>query len=547
MPFIWKRNWGTAWLLPLIVAFGAWTRWSGFTRHELWFDDAWVAVPTRVGLGEAIHMVNTTPLFSLFMRQWILWGPDATWWSQIPAFFTGLIAIVAVYRLIKFFTFGETMALLGALVIAASPIVIDYSTHLKQYNLDIIFTSLVLWLAERWRRNYSLRGAWQLALASSIALLTSASTVVVVAPVLAIAAVSAWRDRARRRDVLVLGGLVGTTFVVEWMVWLSHLSHGLYVGWRHRGYLLDTSNLHRFVFSLQTMGSQFFHWMLAVPTGHKPDPDHHITVLGLMISATVAIVLVALVAPTLWHFLRRPFAAQSPLLGSALALSLSALLALVRRSPFGGGRTDEVIYPALLLLVASLLSRWAPRVRQRFALAPRVLVVASVIALSFVGLTNRSHYPTIDLKGPVAGMEAARLPSDGVVIDPWLGFTWAAADLPHFTVSREKSFFDWSQGFHINGDATYVFSETYFFPSWTYKYLDQHFSRLWYVAETGSPAWPATSPNDRIYVTRNLADLLSRGWVMTSTKFVGSHVEVVLLQYLPEVALLQYAPEAVAN
>jgi len=517
----------------LVVLFGAWTRISGFSKHELWFDDAWVAVPGRVPISEAVHMVNTTPLFSLFMRQWMIWGSDQTWWLQLPAFVTGLMAIVAVYRLIKYFNFGETLSLLGALVIAASPIVIDYSSHLKQYNLDIIFTSLILWLAERWRRNHSMRGAVELALASSLALLTSASTIVVVAPVLAVAAISAWRQRARRTEIVVLGGLVGATFVLEWMVWLSHLSHGLYVGWRHRGYLLDTSNLHRFVFSLQTMGSQFFHWMLAMPTGHRPDPDHHITVLGLTISATAALVLVALVAPSIWQFIRRPFAEQSPFLAPALALSFSALLALVRRSPFGGGRTDEVIYPALLLLVASAFMTLAPRVRQRFALAPRVLVVASVIALSFVGLTNRSHYPAIDIKSPVAQMEAVRLGSDGVVIDPWLGFTWAAADLPHFTVSREKSFFDWSQGFHINGDATYIFSENYFFPSWTYKYLDQHFSRLWYVAETGSPAWPATSANDRIYVTRNLADLLGRGWVMTSTKFVGSHVEVVLLQYSP--------------
>ncbi|MEI6736272.1 MAG: hypothetical protein WCL31_05040 [Actinomycetes bacterium] len=74
--------------LPLIVLFGLWTRLGGFSSHQLWFDDAWVAVPAKVPLGEAVHMVNTTPLFSIFMRQWILWGPDATWWAQIPALVT---------------------------------------------------------------------------------------------------------------------------------------------------------------------------------------------------------------------------------------------------------------------------------------------------------------------------------------------------------------------------------------------------------------------------------------------------------------------------
>ena len=95
-------------LLLVIVLFGFWTRISGFSSHQLWFDDAWVAVPAKAPLSQAIHMVDTTPLFSIAMRQWILWGPDATWWAQIPAFITGLIAIVAVYRLLKYFGTGSS-------------------------------------------------------------------------------------------------------------------------------------------------------------------------------------------------------------------------------------------------------------------------------------------------------------------------------------------------------------------------------------------------------------------------------------------------------
>ena len=518
-------------LLPLIVLFGAWTRLSGFTKHELWFDDAWVAVPTKVGLGEAIHMVNTTPLFSLFMRQWILWGPEATWWSQIPAFATGLVAIVAVYRLIRFFNFSQTLALLSALVIAASPIVIDYSTHLKQYNLDIIFAALILWLAERWRRDPQLRGAMWLALTSALSLLTSASSIVIVAPVLGVVALSAVREKQRRSGAGLVLALVGTTFVLEWIIWLSQLSHGLYVGWRNRGYLLDTRNLHKLVFSLQTMGSQFFHWMLALPTGHKPDPDHHITILGLTISALAALFFVALAAGLLWRFVRCPLAPSEPLLIAALSLSFSALLALARRSPFGGGRTDEVIYPALLLLIAAALAKLAPRVRAMAKQLPATLSAISVVALLFVGLTNRAHYPTIDLKGPAAQMEAAREPGDIAVIDPWLGFTWAAAGIPEFTVSRQKFMFDWSQGFHINGNSKYVFSENYFFPSWVYPYLKDDTQRIWYVAETGSPAWPAPSPQDQIYVTRNLADLYKLGWYATGRAFNADHVSIIELKY----------------
>jgi len=517
--------------LPLIVLFGFWTRLGGFSSHQLWFDDAWVAVPARVPLGEAIHMVNTTPLFSIFMRQWILWGSDATWWAQIPALVTGLIAIVAVYRLLKYFGSTETLSLLAALVIAASPIVIAYSTRLKQYNLDIIFACLILWLAERWRRTPSLRGALSLALVSVLSLFTSASSIVIVAPVLGVAVLLAWREKPRRMQAGLLLGLVGVGFVFEWIVWLSQLSHGLYVGWRNRGYLLDTRSFHQLIFSLQAMGSQFFHWMLDLPTGHKPKPGYEITILSLTISALVALFLITLVAGTLWRYLRRPLNRPEPLVIAALALAFSVALALVGRSPFGGGRTDEVIYPALLLLMAALFTQRQPRISRIVPQATRALVAISVVALLFVGLSNRAHYPSIELKTPVAQMEAAREPGDVTVIDPWLGFTWAAANIPTFTVSRQKFMFDWSQGFHVNGNAQYVFSENYFFPSWVYPYLKDTTTRLWYVAETGSPAWPATSPRDRIYVTRNLAALLKLGWYKTGRSFSGDHVKIVELKF----------------
>ena len=518
-------------LLPLIVLFGLWTRLSGFSSQQLWFDDAWVAVPTKVPLGEAIHMVNTTPLFSIFMRQWILWGSDATWWAQIPAFVTGLIAIVAVYRLLKYFGSSETLSLLAALVIAASPIVIDYSTRLKQYNLDIIFACLIMWLAEKWRRTPSLRGALTLALVSVLSFFTSASSIVIVAPVLGVAVLLAWREKTRRLQVGALLAIAGGGFVFEWIVWLSHLSNGLYVGWRNRGYLLDTRNLRKLAYSLQTMGSQFFHWMLDLPTGHPRDPDHHVTILGLTISALVALFLVALVAGTLWRYLRRPLNMPEPLVIAALALTFSVALALVRRSPFGGGRTDEVIYPALLLLIAALFTQLQPRIQRVVPQATKVLIACSVAALLFVGLSNRAHYPSIELKAPVAQMEAVREATDGVVIDPWLSFTWAAANIPTFAVTREKSFFDWSQGFHVRGAPPYFFSDYYFHPSWYYPYLKDTITRLWYVAETGSPAWPATSPRDQIYVSRNLAALLKQGWYETGRSFSGDHVKIVELKF----------------
>ncbi|MEI8148058.1 MAG: hypothetical protein WCG62_03145, partial [Actinomycetes bacterium] len=424
------------------------------------------------------------------------------------------------------------LSLLAALVIAASPIVVNYSTRLKQYNLDIIFACLILWLAERWRRTPSMRGALTLALVSTLALFTSASVIVVVAPVLGVATLAAWRDKVRRPQAGALLAIVGASFLVEWIVWLSQLSPGLFYGWRRRGYLLDTRTLHGFVFSLETMGSQFFHWMLDLPTGHRRDPDHHITILGLTISAVAMIFMAMLVRKTLWRFLKRPLNAPEPLTVVACALTFTLLLALVGRSPFGGGRTDEVIYPALLLLIAAFLTELQPRLRNFSPRATKSLLALSVTALLFVGLANRACYPSIELKAPVAQMEAVRQPGDYVVIDPWLSFTWASAGINPYVISLQKAaYFNWSQGFFITAYPPYIFTESYFYPSWVYPYLKNYTSRLWYVAETGSPAWPATSPADRIYVTRPLRVLLKLGWSETGRFFQDDHVKIVEMKF----------------
>ena len=184
----------------------------------------------------------------------------------------------------------------------------------------------------------------------------------------------------------------------------------------------------------------------------------------------------------------------------------------------------------LLLVTAIGLATLRPR-RRISMRALRVIAVMSFAGLAVVGVRNTATYPSINLTDPVRQMQAVKEPNDWVVVDPWLGFTWAAAGLSDTGISRKMDMFGWSQGYYITGDQRTIFSSNYFFPSWEYPYLQDHSHRLWYVAETGSWAWPKTDPTDKPYMTRNLADLLRRGWVQTGPVFTGDHVQVFLMEY----------------
>jgi hypothetical protein len=517
-----------------IVFIGAWTRWPGFDHGDPWFDDAWVVLSSRQSFATAFHMVNTTPLFSLGMRSWILLKPGVLWWAQLPVFLLGIGTVVAVFLLLRYFQMWWPVPYLGALVIAVSPIAVEYSTRVKQYNLDILLSCAVLWLFERWRRDPQRRSAIALAVVCALALLVSATTAVVIAGVCAVAMHCVFADRRRLRDAAIVVVTVVVVGAVEYLVWLRHLSHGLDVGWTNRGYMLTFKTAHKFVFSLETMGSQLFHWMVGVPTGHPPDPSKLITSAGLIVAAITALLLALVTVPVLIQLIRHRRSLASPLVAPALAVTLAVLLGLFAISPFGGGRTDEVIYPTLLLLFGGFVTKLA-HVKTRHMITG--LLVASLLAtggLMLIGARNRAQYPTIGLTALYQKLRPHVTSYQFIVVDPWLTFTWGAANITKTSVSFHHEFFDWSQGFHVVSDSPKVIiSNQYFFPNAQYGGLSHYGHQLWYVGESGSPSWPTPSPHDQLYVTRNYLALIKLGWVPTTTVLRSTHTIAILMKYDP--------------
>jgi hypothetical protein len=317
------------------------------------------------------------------------------------------------------------------------------------------------------------------------------------------------------------------------MIWLRHLSHGLHVGWTNRGYLLTFQNLHKFLFSLENMGSEFLHFMVGVPTGHPPDPSKQITAMGVVTALLLAAALVAATAPVLWRAVKERRQVAGPLVAPAGAIALAVLLALVGVSPFGGGRTDEVIYPAVLLLFANLVTHV---LRRPWAWLPRVAIagaIAATGACALVASRNPAIYPTTRVAPVFADVAAARKPSQFVVVDPWLTFTWADGGFTATSVSLRHTFFDWSQGFHVVSDRPdVIISRQYFFPDYDWRFIHEYTHQLWYFAMTSGPSWPAPGPHDPITPTRNYHTLRLDGWVPSATSFRSSHVEAVLMNYV---------------
>ncbi len=533
------RRPGARWLgalaLLCIVGFGAWARAPGFTSSSLWFDDAWSAMPARVSLATAAKMVTTAPGYTFALRSWLRLHPEVTWWAQLPAFVAGVAGVVAVYALLRAFRAWWPLRYLGALVVAASPVAIDYSTRVKQFGVDLLLACAVLWLFERWRRSGARRDAVLVAVACAGSLLVSATTLVVCAAVAVVAVLVGLIERERRGDAAVVATTTAGTLAVSYVLWLRHLSPSLHYGWTKRGYLLSTTSLHRVAFSFEAMGTGIFHWMLGVPLG-RGRVSTAITPVGVVLALLAAAVLLAVCVPPLVAVVRRRGRAPGPLVASSLAVVLAVVLALLGRSPFGGGRTDEVLYPPILLLFAGaitpLVARGTERAR-RVAVAG-VVVVAGVLV--GVGATHRAAYPTTDLR-PLAEQLAQPVNvarSRVVVVDPWLTFTWAYDGLSATAVSFTHTQLSWSQGFHVVSlDPNVVISTNYFFPDRSYSALTSRTHRVWYVASTVGHQSAVPGHRNDLEKTADYLYLRSLGWTPTGVYLTAPHTEAVLLAYRP--------------
>ncbi len=502
-----------------LVVFGAVLRAHGFTSFDLWFDDAWAAMPARVGLSQAVHMVLTAPGYSLMLRTWVRLDPTTTWWAQLPAYVLGLLAIPAAWGLIRWFRAPRWAAFGAAVVVATSPVAIQYATRVKEYPFDLLSACVLLVLAERVRRAPDAKRLLALAAASVITFFISAGVAPIVAG--AWAAVTVCVLPVRRLRGALAGALCLTAVgaLAVWVAFLRRLPGVLNTNWRRRGFLLDYRSLPRIERSLSIIFGGFVHAVLAVPVpvsffrGGTGPHDLPVALLGALV------VLVAVAFPIVRSWRRR---GVDPALAASLALVVAVVLAAADRVPLGDGRTDEVLYPALLVCLASACTAAATALRRRVDAKAWAAPVAAALGVALlggsvaIGATHEAVYPSISLRGVWARLQPLVRPGDAVFVDTFNSFGWCYYQLTPCRIQVGGRPV-WPQGFRpvARPSAYSVFIPAHYgIPLPEFTAAQASAARIWYVGYTLGTFDVGANPERYQQALRtNMTGLLCRdGW-----------------------------------
>lgn len=464
--------------LVALTAFGALLRAHGFSGLGLYRDDAWVALSGRVGIGLAWHMWATAPGWFFLVRTFTGLTAGTTAWQQVPAFVAGVTCIPAMYALSRWFRLNRLAALATAAAVSLSPMCVVYSTRVKEYEADLLVTCLLLALGEAARRRPGPRRVGLLAVASVVAFLLSAS----VAPVI----VGAWiavavftRRRAPRGWPRHVTGAAAATAVGCALVALAFYAHPSPAVVRFWGdAFLSRSSPDAFFSSL---GSSTWH-LFSSAAG-----------LGSLSPAARALLLVAWFALMVVGLSR-----NAAMVAPAVAVAVAYVASAAHVEPLGTGRTDEYLYPALLLLTAAGATRVVVAAGGRLRRLPRPQVAIATatlavgtLAVLVTGLfawhayATRPVYPGVDVRALAADLQRHEQPGDRIFVSELMRYPWALYEThpPDVVLGR-----DWSAGFTVESADPAVFiapSEYYEGGSdpraWAAQVSAEHPHRLWYV------------------------------------------------------------------
>lgn len=468
----------TAVALLLLIVYGASLRVRGLTSGGLWRDDAWSALSARVGLGTAWHMWVTAPGFYAFERSWILIHPGSTVWDQIPPLIVGIAGIPAMFFMARYFKVGRSASLVAAVIVCISPICVTYSTRLKEYGTDFLLACLVLVAAEAVRRQPGGRRLLLLAVASFGSFAISASIVPVLLGVwLALGIVTSDSQQALR-PFFTAGILTTLPCAAFAGIFYSHLSPALHKFWQ--SYYIDHGSPGAFLSSTGRV-------VLSL-SAYLTGTNSHARVL-----VPVLLVLVGFLGVGI--FQSRAMLAPALVLGSAIVASAFSVI------PLATGRTDEVLYPAVLLLIASGLQkvgdvvlgrlrplRWTAGRRWALGVAVAVIVVVMLLSASAIRVSYDRHfsvtlYPTEDTHALAVKVDRELQPGDHIVVSETMRYPWALYEDTslRFVFNRR-----WATGFSIVNTQPGIFiapSENYEGGSdpatWTKMMVS--YKRLWFV------------------------------------------------------------------
>ena len=521
--------------LVVIVAIGLIVRVTGWSNGGLFYDDAWFALPARVDLSTATHMIVTAPGFTLLERGWIQLFPTSARWALALPLLLGVIAPIALFGLGRLLGFRRWICAAIAAGVAAAPAAIEYSTRVKEYEADLLLAAGLLALVEVARRQRSRESLAFLAAGSVLAVATSTSLAPVAAACWMALGITALLDRRRRGEVLCWGTAAAAVIVPIVGVVASRLPPALGDYWVASQRLLGAPwNPSRVVHTLALTAGGLAHGFIGTPMpatfprviAISSSEEMALVALGVIEGLVLVAVSIPIVT-ALWR--RRMDARWLVALPSLLTVVTSVVLFAAGRVPLGTGRTDLVLLPGVLVLAAVTIERLADRVASwREGRAPSWtrlgLAVAIVLGACVTGLAwhQRSWYPTQAVGALKVSMDRLEQPGDVLVITDRNAFPWAFGGLSrwslHLSATSPRSS---TIGYWVSFDSPRVLSQEPHGPAAVQTIADltsvASSRRLWLVGTTDVTYSPSAfhlrgAAGGRPTDTGATAELKAAGW-----------------------------------
>jgi len=183
-------------IVAILVILSAVFRRAELGPPALRVDDAWVALISRHSWRDIWWTSLTSVGFRAIIGAFIQIFGDSTTAAQLFPFVAGLATIPATYFVARKLYTHKVSALFSAAVVAASPLLVTYSTRVKQYTGDALLTlsivASVIWVLENPRQS---KRWWLLTLVSCLSIAFSGQLLLVVGPAVAASIICSWESR----------------------------------------------------------------------------------------------------------------------------------------------------------------------------------------------------------------------------------------------------------------------------------------------------------------------------------------------------------------
>lgn len=139
-------------LLLVIILLGTLLRFHQIGRQPLWLDEAFSVWMSRLPVNEMIRLTidvdQHPPLYHLFLHGWMQLGGDSEIWVRSLSALAGVLTIPVLFAFARSMG-GSLVGGLAALLLAVSPLHIQFAQESRSYALLTLFAGLAMWMTAR--------------------------------------------------------------------------------------------------------------------------------------------------------------------------------------------------------------------------------------------------------------------------------------------------------------------------------------------------------------------------------------------------------------